>query len=577
MNKSPEISALIESMQPDKLIKETIKPYYDTTTKGVYFVGVKKGEHDAPLRLSDAIYLIGRGADSEGNHYRIIEWQDRVNKEKRCGVLPMASIGMQQGWQRLQNLGLVIMANRKKRELLADYLQTEGSNAVWTVTNKAGWIGNAYILPSGEVIQDESARIIYDGDTSQARYYQSKGELSDWQREIAAYAANNSRLCLAIGVAFAAPLMRLLDIEGGGFHLYGDSSDGKTTAAKVALSVWGAPEELKLTWEGTGYGFANIAAARNDGLMVLDEIGQAAPRVVAHTAYAVINGTGKVQGHKDGGNREINRWRVLVLSTGEKTLSGYLKAGGNDWQAGQANRLPAIPCNTGKGLGVFDDLHGFSDGAQLSEHLNHKGSQYHGTAGRAFIEMLINDPAASKRAQGIMNAFTASLPTLTGQARRVGNRFALVAAALELAAPITGLAAGVGSAGIRQCFDDWFATNGGGKYEDQRIIEQAEGFMQINANTYRFTNWSEKQSFTDHAGYRRPSDDDDVCDYWIIPAVFEGEVCKGFEPKKVCDVLHGIGWLKRYSEKRYQFQRKGHGRYFVLFGASPPYEDEPDQ
>lgn len=372
----------------------TAAPYYDCSSKGVYyhtFDTDKSGNvtEKPPQRLSDAIYLIGYGIDDAGKHYRVIQWTDRLQRERKTTALPMSDIGT--NWGQLQGMGIAIVANRRKRELLADYLMTEGAKTRHLITNQAGWVANnsAYVLPSGEVItadEKDAPRIIYNGDTSQAQYYGTRGTLDDWQQQIARYAAGNSRLCLVLGVAFAAPFMRLLDIEGGGFHLFGDSSDGKTTAAKVALSVWGKADDLKLSWEGTGHGFSNIANAKNDNLMVLDEIGQASPRVVAHTAYSVINGTGKVQGAKEGGNRHINRWRVLVLSTGEKTLEGFLKAGKGEWHAGQANRLPSIPASAGKGYGVFDTLHDQPNGAALSEHLSHVSNKFYGVAGVAFIK-----------------------------------------------------------------------------------------------------------------------------------------------------------------------------------------------
>lgn len=53
--------------------------------------------------------------------------------------------------------------------------------------------------------------------------YQPNGELTDWQQNIARYAVGNSRLCLALGASFAAPLLSLLNEESGGFHLMGDS------------------------------------------------------------------------------------------------------------------------------------------------------------------------------------------------------------------------------------------------------------------------------------------------------------------------------------------------------------------
>ena len=90
----------------------------------------------------------------------------------------------------------------------------------------------------------------------------------------------NIVLCLAVGTALAAPLIGLLGMEAGGFHLFGDSRDGKSTAARIALSIWGNPAALMQTWTGTAHGFTNLANARNDGLLVLDEIGQANARQV---------------------------------------------------------------------------------------------------------------------------------------------------------------------------------------------------------------------------------------------------------------------------------------------------------
>lgn len=73
-------------------------------------------------------------------------------------------------------------------------------------------------------------------------------------------------------------------------------------------------------------------------------------------------------------------------------------------------------------------------------------------AGREFIRLLNQD--GIKQAQAHFDDFMAMLPKLSGQARTVAKRFALAAAALELATPITGLAAGVGMAGVKRCFDD---------------------------------------------------------------------------------------------------------------------------
>jgi len=115
-------------------------------------------------------------------------------------------------------------------------------------------------------------------------------------------------------------------------------------------------------------------------------------------------------------------------------LDAFIRRHGEDWNAGQAARLPSIPSNAGQGLGIYDKLHGFPNGAALSEHLTAAAAKQHGTIGRAFIAILQNDPAALQTAKERQNAFMAALPELNGQARTVALRFALAAAALETAA-----------------------------------------------------------------------------------------------------------------------------------------------
>ena len=564
------------------------RPYFECKGSGVYYIAVesdKDGQitEKAPLRLSDQIELIGRGIDTNGGYYRVIRWRDSHTRQSKTAALAMADIGTPPCWQRLQGYGLTVMSGRRKRELLADYLQTDGQTTPYTVTDKAGWQGGAYILPNGETIaadSDGQSRMIYNGDTSQAAAYTESGTLQDWQQHIARYAAGNSRLLLAIGTALAAPLLHLVGEQNGGFHIYGDSSDGKTTAALVGLSIYGNPAALKLAWRGTDLGFSNAALARNDGLLVLDEIGEAHPKTVSKTAYSVINGKSKIQGAKDGGNRAGQEWRVLLFSTGEYALKNYMERAGEKWEAGQAVRLPSIPAAAGKGLGVFDTLHGFPGGAALSDHLQQAAQQYHGTAIRAWAAKLQTLSADTIRAA--FAAFLATLPDLDGQACRVARRFALAAAALELAADITGLPAGVGTAGIKQCFDEWHAANGAGKYEDRQIIRNMTAFMQQHAHGMRFADWNTECTNKDHAGYRRPSPDAAANaagkdEYWIIPFVFEDEIMQGADTEKACGVLHGIGWMLKPQDGRWRFKKYGKGRFYVMLGAEPPETDDSQE
>ena len=544
-------------------------PRFDTDNRGVWWINVRTDKDGdiieaEPLLLSDPIDIIGTGQDNDGAYYRIIKFKDKITRQQKTAALPQAEIAGGKCWERLGFYGLFIESNPTKRRKLADYLQKEGSPTAFTITDRAGWHEDSYIMPSGETITatDKDPAIIYNGDTSQAKAYQPNGELTDWQQSIARYAVGNSRLCLALGASFAAPLLSLLNEESGGFHLMGDSSDGKTTAAKVALSVWGKPSGSLLSWSGTKIGFSNTAAARNDGLLVLDEIGQASPHVIGDTVYSVMNGINKVQGAKQGGNRALSRWKVMMFSTGEKTPDSILKHHKGDWNAGQAARLPSI--RAAAQYGIYDTLHGFEDGALLSEHIAQSAEKYHGTAGRLFIRQLLDDlEQAKQQATERMAAFMATIPELSGQARRVAKRFAIAAAALELAAPVTGLPVGVGMAGVKKCFDEWLEANGSGKHEDRRIIEQAEDFIAQHALGTRFMEWSDKSTNKDHAGYRKQ--EGEKLELWVIRRVFADEIAQSFDEAKVCRVLADNGLLKyNHKNRGYQHQRKGNGWFHIL-------------
>ncbi|KAB2431025.1 DUF927 domain-containing protein, partial [Enterobacter hormaechei] len=130
--------------------------------------------------------------------------------------------------------------------------------------------------------------------------YTVAGTSESWRNSVARLAYGNYAMMTGIAAALAAPLIGLAGADGFGIHFYEQSSAGKTTTANVASSLYGNPDLLRLTWYGTALGLANEAAAHNDGLMPLDEVGQGAdPVSVSQSAYALFNGVGKLQGAKE--------------------------------------------------------------------------------------------------------------------------------------------------------------------------------------------------------------------------------------------------------------------------------------
>ncbi|TCP10888.1 putative DNA primase/helicase [Crenobacter luteus] len=558
------------------------KPRFEVNDSGVYFIDVKHDDASGqalekpPVRLCDRLDLIGRGEDEAGNQYRILQWRSRGSHAVRRMAFPLGLAGEREGWVNLRNKGLAIATQRGLQDKLAKYLQEEGSDAMHHIAERGGWTHGAYIVPGGDVLGTPREPIFYRGDIKDASAYAPCGTLAGWRDGVARLARGHSRVMLALGCAFAAPLLDLVEMEAGGFHLYGDSTDGKTTAGRAGASVWGHHDKTKLAWDGTALGLANAAAARNDCLLFLDEVGQGDPNAVSLLAYRLFNGVGKAQGAREGGNREQPRWRVLVFSTGEHPVSEVLKAGSGRIKAGQSVRLPSIAADAGKGYGVFETLHGYPSAKALADDLKRQCGEHYGTAGRAFIEYVA--PRREELAELIreqVGAWCAALPPSASQAARVVSRFAVVALALELAtrAGITGWAEGEAHEAIHALMRAWLQRNGTGKHEDRAIVEQAEAFLALHGYS-RFVLLpmaDNEPRVANMAGYKR-YDTDGNPEYIVFPPVFEAEVIAGHDLAKAQKVLADHGLLKRAGDGRLKTMvrtpcKPSGGRFYLLVSA----------
>ena len=175
------------------------------------------------------------------------------------------------------------------------------------------------------------ARIFFQQPAPRYNDFAAHGTLDDWRRQIGRYLAGNSRLCLLVGAAFAAPLLKLFNIEGGILHLYGKSSGGKKhRAARQPSLSGGHGRDAGHSWNATGLALTNAAASRNDGLLSLDEIGEDSRLAVETCAYAIANGRARLQGAKEGGNRPELRFRVLAISSGEMSLPAHFSKNGRE-------------------------------------------------------------------------------------------------------------------------------------------------------------------------------------------------------------------------------------------------------
>jgi putative DNA primase/helicase len=564
---SPAPDAQPATNAPEKA-DPAMQPGFFMDESGLHYIGTKhteKGTVFLPAQWCCAPFKVlyrARGADGLGWR-SILQISNRDHVLREITVLDADIGGQEGGWHKaLSDAGLKIHpAHRGK---LGQYLILEVDNAPRaTIVEKTGWHENSYVLPH-RTIGAAPEPILFQGQDRTAAFSES-GTLEAWRDQVGRHCAGNSRLILAVTAGLAAPLLPFSEVnESGGWHLYGPSSLGKTTALRVASSLHGKPGEYMSSWRATGNAIEGTAARSNHALLLLDEISQAGD-TVGNTAMMLANGTGKTRMRDNATLRERMAWQLLWLSTGEHAMPHYLEASGLKADAGMEVRQLDIEADAGAGLGLFDKLPpDFTDARAFAEHLRAACDAQHGVAGVAWLEYvasLLDELRRDLPGEVTTMAQSMTVPGAESQVLRAMRRFGLLAVAGELAtqAGITGWKPGDATAGIRACVRTWLAGRGGSaNLEDRHVLERFRNFLGRGWQS-RFIEWSRAEderapAKLDAVGFRKPADTPEkrVCEtgeHVATPMIFyvtgEGwaEIFRGMDPQRAAHVLLAKGVL----------------------------------
>lgn len=552
--------------------------------RGVWYAERDKdGEVKRPQWICATLNVIARTRGDDGNAWGVMLTFHDPDGAPKSWAMPSALLsGEGAEWAgRLRDMGLRIAPGTRARNLLAQYIDTRNPRERVTCTDRVGWHGATYVLPSGSIAseteQRDGRRYVFQTDSGMEDTFRRNGTLAEWRTSVAALAEGNSRFVFALAVAFSGPMLRLAGMESGGFHFRGDSSQGKTSALRVAASVYGRPSYLQ-RWRTTSNALEAIAAQHCDAALILDELGQLDPREAGEAAYLLSNEMEKGRSTRAQVLRRRRTWRLIFLSSGEISLAEHMAEAGKRTRAGMEVRMADVPLDAGRGMGGIEELHGRDGPATVADELVKSAARFYGTAGRTWLEWACDNVAIlPERLQALIDRFRDDMvPEASAeQVRRVGSRFALVAAAGELAtqAGITGWQAGHAAWAVRQCFNAWLESRGHLENgELAAMLRQVRRFLEAHGDG-RFT--YVHRSADDHApktlnraGFRRlideegkpvrsnsdymreygermsSSDAERSCtEYIFLQECFRKEVCTGFDPDQVAKLLKARGHL----------------------------------
>lgn len=532
--------------------------HFHITKDGLYFVDEDKNGISHKRFISSPVLVVAKTRDDSSNNWGVLlKWKDD-NEIEHTQALSMELFQTDGADLRkaLSYQGVMIAPDQRARNLFQCYLMSYQTGQYALCVDRVGWHDDVFVLPHKQIGQSSSDLIVYQANNALDNRYQSKGTLEQWRSNVAQLAENHSLLAFSLCTAFAGQLLDPLNQQGGGFHVKGGSSKGKSTALNLASSVWGNPKQFYRTWRATGNALEHTAYMHNDSFLVLDEIGDIAnPKELGNIVYMLANGIGKGRMTKQITAKPMHQWNVIFLSSGEKSLKDIMNEQGQKTKLGQEIRLADIDIDQSK-CGIFDCIDFAEDAPKQAIELSKRMADCYGVAGIAWLEYLTSNK--SKRmdeARELLDQYRQVLTVNQSQGHivRVANYFALVATAGELAtkANITGWKTGTAFNAVQKVFNQWLGSfEQVGDYENREIVTHVKAFFEANESS-RFEAITPDpdhiERINNRVGYWKIENGEKI--FYVLPEQFKNEVCKGYDSRKAARALLAYNLLEHDTGK----------------------------
>jgi putative DNA primase/helicase len=376
----------------------------------------------------------------------------------------------------------------------------------------------------------------------------AQGDLEQWKASVVAPLKGLHYPLAFLAAAFAAPLLKFAHAGSFGLHLYGRSTEGKTTTLQVAASVWGcgakpndAPSKAFIRgWYSTANALEGLCAAHMDCLMVLDELQMCEAKAFGNVVYTLFGGQGKAAMNTNRQLKAQRQWRLVLLSSGEISAVQKIQDNGDTVRAGQQVRLLDVPI-VGR---IFDN-------AAAADAVNTACSSCYGVAGPAFIQCLVNEydslDALQADLRSALDAAVATMPRALSKEQERGLRhLALIKVAGQMACTLLDLPLEISDfdEAIDHVASAWLNNTATLPDIERAILAIRDFILKHRDSRFRTLPSDERTHVANVAGYWNYTEHF----YAFTPDGFK-EACTGFEYRDVAKELRTRGFLKHDAQK----------------------------
>jgi len=317
----------LKPLQPLDEPKDDAAPVYPTrfgswaiSKTGVY---LDNGDDEPEQVLNAAMHIdkVGR-VDYDDAVATISFWSQMGTKHTtEMSLTILRSPQMMSEW--LLSKGITGFAPGKERLVMkylheyADFLasKTELDN----ITRQLGWGSRGQFYYGKTMYSDKKAekvRVSQNVPIKMVKGTEPAGTLAEWKKGMDLITKHDLKaMQFTVLAAMASPFLELINVQGAVVSLAGPSGTGKSTAMKLALSVFGDPEAFSLAPDATFNAADGYLRAANSFPIGIDEVSGRHMKTLQGLVYKAANGKAKERMTQDAELKDQFTWKLVTLMT----------------------------------------------------------------------------------------------------------------------------------------------------------------------------------------------------------------------------------------------------------------------
>lgn len=318
-----EIDQLIKEKE-EILVNDIIPDNYQVGDNGWLYKLVEKGRGDdkeiVPILItSTPPFITKQLKDIES---LIISYEMKFKKAGEVTTLPVQAteIADSKNIINLANKGLdVDTINRTEMVQFISMFKRLNNIPDETIATRLGHIKGHFIHP---LLDDDIRLVIHEeGYRQLANAFKTKGNLEDYAEMVFKPIKDSPMVMTFVYASLGSILLHDFNVDPFVIDLASKTSTGKTTALRVASSVWGT-DKLINEWNTTPIDIERKASILNSFPSMYDDTRKAKSYLLSDVVYQFSGGKSKGRGNVQSVD-VVKTWNNILLSTGETSIVEY--------------------------------------------------------------------------------------------------------------------------------------------------------------------------------------------------------------------------------------------------------------